>query len=29
MPIKVEIWDFYHSGNHEYIGETTFTVNEL
>jgi hypothetical protein len=29
MPIKVELLDFYHSGNHDYIGEATFTINEL
>lgn len=25
-PIKVELWDFYENGSHDYMGEFTFTV---
>ncbi|CAD8209885.1 unnamed protein product [Paramecium octaurelia] len=29
MQIKVELWNYKISGNHKYLGETTFCINEL
>lgn len=29
MPIKVELWDYRSSGKHVYLGETTFSIEEL
>lgn len=29
MPIKVEVWDYRSSGDHEKIGDTEFSVDDL
>jgi hypothetical protein len=29
MPIKVELWDYRSNGGHVYLGETSFTVDEM
>ena len=29
MPIRIEIWDYRTSGNHEHVCSSDFSVNEL
>lgn len=28
-PIRIECWDYEANGSHNYVGETTFTIEEL
>lgn len=29
QPIKVEVWDYRSNGSHKYVGETSFSINQI